>query len=1476
MSGIDERVVGMKFDNAQFQKGVADTNNSLASLKQGLNLDGAAKSLDGLNAAGSRFSLAGVAAGVDAIGAKFSALSILGITALVNIGNQAINTGINLVKSLTIGPIADGFSDYNAKLSSVQTIMNATGASIETVSGYFSELDTYADKTIYNLTDMTGAFAKFTNAGVGMDKSVPAIKGIANMVALAGQDAGAASIAMYNLSQSIAGGFLTTTDYKSLNLANVATKEWKGQMVEAAVAAGTLKKTGDGLYEFKGAKKAATEAELFNDHLAEGWASTDALMKVLGDYGNTQTAIGSKAQAAAQDVKSFGMMMETLKAGVGTGWTDTFEILVGNLHEAKALFTPLTATIGGILSTFDEARNKVLGEWKELGGRTAVIDTIKFAFMSLSQIVRKVSGAFSEIFPPLTGQTLMNITMALKNFVMGLTPTPKVLNEIHRTAKGLFAVLDLGRMVIVGVWKVLVRLLGMVADGSGGILSFTANIGDMLVKFRETVKQGNFINTFFLKLHTVISFLETALKNAATWFTDLFKGVEKFEAKGAITAIENMGRSIKPLEGSANLVRSAWEKLGDVFKGVFEFLKPLGEKFGTWVKGVGDTMNSAIGNMNWDLVLKGINTGLFAGLVLLVRKFFAGGFQDAADGGGIIQHIKDMFGGMTETLGEMQNTLRAGQLVAIAVAVALLAASAVSLAAVDGDKLQKALGALAILFGQLMVAMTIFEKINPTASIVKMAGLGTAMILLAIAIRILVESVEALGKLDWESLLKGLVGVTVLLGGISVAGNMMSGPSKNMIATGIGLMFVAVAIKILASAVGDFGTMDWQKMMQGLIGVGIVLGGLALFTQLSKTSAGGMVQGAGLILLGVAIKILASAVNDFANMDVARIQQGLGALTGVLGMLAIFSRVVNPSGMISMGIAMVVLGAALKIMASAISDLGNIPLDVIEKGLVAMAGALLIIAVALQLMPISSLLSAAALIVVAFALKILAEVMNSMGGMSWDEIGRGLTVLAASLLIIAAAVTAMVFALPGAVALLVVVHALGMFIPVLQQLAGMSWDTITSGLRAVATILGVFAIAGLVLGILSPLFAAFGIALVLVGAGALLAGVGILALSVGITALSIAGAAGTASLVTMIMALVAMLPAIMIQVGLALVEFANVIGNSAPQFVDAIVKVLTALLNGINEVAPKIIDTLWRLVVLLVETLVRGIPYLVDGGMRLIVGILQGIGNNIGRVIDEGANIIVQFLNGIGRNIPKVAQAAADLIINFVNGLADAIRNNTDRMNTAGRNLASAIIDGMTSGIRNGIGAVADAARNIASSALDTVKSWLGIKSPSREFKKLGAFSSEGFANGIIALTPLVGKASEQMGKTALSTMKKTLSSIGDGLSSDIDINPTIRPVLDLSDVKNKSKQLNGLLAPPHLSVDGSYAKAATLVERERATREAASETGSSAETTTTGDQYTYIQTINSPKAVSAAETYRATKSLIAQAKDTKKGAPTK
>jgi hypothetical protein len=906
--------------------------------------------------------------------------------------------------------------------------------------------------------------------------------------------------------------------------------------------------------------------------------------------------------------------------------------------------------------------------------------------------------------------------------------------------------------------------------------------------------------------------------------------------------------------------------MGDIFRGIIDFLKPVGEKLGSWMKTVGDNISSAMGNMDWNLVLDGINTGLFAGLVLLVKKFFTGGFQKAADGGGIIQHLKDVFGGITDTLGQMQNTLKAGTLLAIAGAVALLAASAVALSSVDSGKLTAALGALAILFTQLLAAMTVFEKINANASVRNMVAIGTGMILLAVAIRILVSSVEALSKLSWEELLKGLVGVTVLLGGLAVAMKIMGPQSGKMISTGIGLLAISIGIKVLASAVKDFAEMDWQKMMQGLIGVGIVLGGLAIFTRLAKVSKGSIGSSVGLILLGVALKIIASAVTDFASMNPSTIQQGLGAVIGILGALGVFSRLVNPSGMVAMGVSMVIIGAALKILASAITDIGKIPIDTLMTGLLGMVGVLAIIAATMNVMPKNMIFSAAGLAIVAASLLILSDVLKKMGGMSWEEIGKGLTVLAGSLLILAGAMYLMSGALLGATALLVVVAALTLLVPVLQALGGMSWEQIGTGLGALAATLGVLAVAGLVLGVLSPLFAAFGISLILVGAGALLAGAGILAFSVGITALAVAGAAGTAVLISMIMSIAAMLPAIMVQVGLALVAFAKVISDSAPAFGTAIISVLTTLLDVINVMSPKIVDTLWRLVVLLVETIVRGIPYLVDAGMRLVIGILDGIGRNIGKIVDSATRIITEFIDGIARNIPKITQSAANLIISFVEGLATAIRNNSARMNTAGLDLAGAIIDGMVNGVGQGISRVADAAKNIATSALDTVKGWLGIKSPSREFHKIGAFSTEGFVGGILSLLGSVKTASKSVGSTAMDAIKKSISSVSAAVSSDLNMSPTIRPVLDLSAIKKDSGLIGNMLTPPQLAIDGSYAKASTLAANARANQESVT-TDQNGTVSESESKFTFIQNNTSPKALSQAEIYRNTKNQLSVAK---------
>ena len=268
---VDERVVEMRFDNKQFEANVQTSLSTLEKLKQSLNLEGATKGLENVNATAKRFDMSGVSDAVETVKARFSALEVMGITALANITNSAVNAGKRMIESLTIAPISQGFDEYELKMGSIQTIMMSTGASLEEVNKYLNELNTYSDKTIYSFQDMTSNIGKFTNAGVGLEDAVMAIQGVSNVAAVSGANTNEASRAMYNFAQALSAGYVKLIDWKSIENANMATVEFKTQLLESAVACGTLTKTADGMYKtVKGNVIDATHG--FNDSLQDQWS----------------------------------------------------------------------------------------------------------------------------------------------------------------------------------------------------------------------------------------------------------------------------------------------------------------------------------------------------------------------------------------------------------------------------------------------------------------------------------------------------------------------------------------------------------------------------------------------------------------------------------------------------------------------------------------------------------------------------------------------------------------------------------------------------------------------------------------------------------------------------------------------------------------------------------------------------------------------------------------------------------------------------------------------------------------------------------------------------------------------------------------------------------------------------------------------------------------------------------------------------
>lgn len=355
---VDERVVSMQFDNKHFESNVKTTMSTLDKLKKSLNLEKSAKGLENINAAAKNCNLSPMANAVESVKSKFSALEVMGITALANITNSAVNYGKRLISAFTVDPIRTGFNEFELKMGSIQTIMASTGESLDTVNKYLNELNEYSDKTIYSFSDMTSNIGKFTNAGVKLEDAVLAIKGVSNEAAISGANANEASRAMYNFAQALSSGYVKLIDWKSLENANMATVGFKQELINTAVELKVLTETTDGYKTSAGT--VITPTKNFNESLQDQWMTTDVLIGTLKKYATETTDIGKKAFAAAQDVKTFSMMMDTLKEAAQSGWAATWELIVGDFEQGKTLWTKVSGVLGDIIGKSADARNKLI------------------------------------------------------------------------------------------------------------------------------------------------------------------------------------------------------------------------------------------------------------------------------------------------------------------------------------------------------------------------------------------------------------------------------------------------------------------------------------------------------------------------------------------------------------------------------------------------------------------------------------------------------------------------------------------------------------------------------------------------------------------------------------------------------------------------------------------------------------------------------------------------------------------------------------------------------------------------------------------------------------------------------------------------------------------------------------------------------------------------------------------------------------
>lgn len=1228
---IDERVVEMRFDNRQFEAGVKTSLSTLDKLKEGLDLDGAAKGLKGLGEAAKKCDLSTLSNSVETVRMKFSALEVMAVTALSNITNSVINTGKRMIESFTLEPVKQGFDEYELKMGSIQTIMMSTGASLEEVNKYLQELNTYSDKTIYSFQDMTSNIGKFTNAGVGLEDAVMAIQGVSNVAAVSGANANEASRAMYNFAQALSAGYVKLIDWKSIENANMATVEFKTQLLESAVACGTLTKTADGMYKtVKGNVIDATHN--FNDSLQDQWMTTEALVGTLRNYADETTDIGKKAFAAAQDVKTFSQLIDTLKEAAGSGWANTWEILFGDFDEAKELWTGLSQAIGGFIDTQSDARNSVLQGWKDLGGRTELIESLKNMLKGIGTVIKPITEAFRDIFPPTTAEQLHNLTEGLLKFTEKLTLSDTASENLKNTFKGLFAILDICKRAIGAILGPVGSLLGKVTGLGGGVLGVTGSIGEWLVKLDEAKE-------------SMKELFGTAEENIQVPGLELLHMIlEKLK--------ERAGQVKDAIVGLKDGISDAFSKIGgntDVskFAALIQALSIAAKKIGGGIfDALGNGINkivTAVSNADFSGIIDLLNGISIGGIAIAITKFTNSLTKPFDEVGGLLDNVKGILDGVRGCFEAYQTQLKAGTLLKIASAIAILAASIVAISLIDSEKLSASLGAITVLFAELMASMSVFTKIS--GDVKGAVKSSTVMLAMSTSILILASALKKIGDLDGGQLAKGVAGVTALMAAMVGAVKLlnMSGGSSMKGATQ--MVLFAASIKILASVCTDLATLEWDGLAKGLTGVGVLLAEVSLFMNTAKFSGKSLTTAAGIVILASAIKILASACKDLGSLDFGQLVKGLGSIGILLAEITVFTKLTGDAkGLVSTGIAMIGIGAAMKIFASAMGDFGNLDWNQIAKGLVAMGGALAEVAIAMKVMPKNTISVGVGLIAVGAALEIVANALGKMGGMTWEEIAKGLVTMGGALAELAIGLNVMNGTLPGSAAMLVAAGALAILTPVLLALGSMSWESIAKGLVTIAGAFTVIGVAGLVLTPLVPTilalagaFALIGVGTAAIGAGLLAAGAGLSAIAVGITALATSLGAGVtvivAGLSAIITGIAALIPAVAEKLGEAIIAFCGVIAQGAP---------------AIGEAVKAVVLTL-------VDVLVECVPAIADGALALLSGVLASLANYTPEIVDSIMLFLINLLNGIAERLPELIQAAVNVIAAFFSGIIDAL-----------------------------------------------------------------------------------------------------------------------------------------------------------------------------------------------------------------------------
>ena len=1073
---IDERVVEMRFDANQFNNNIDTSIQSINKLNTSIDNMSTGKGLLNLSRAAEKVDFSKTEWAATHAGFHIQDVFEKATRFLENnIANRLVNFGTNIAKSLTIEPVFTGFNEYEQKMGSVQTIMNGANVSLEETMNTLEELNQYADKTIYSFGDMTNSIGKFVNAGVPLQDAVDAIKGISNEAAVSGATAVEAGRAMYNIAQALSTGSMKLIDWKSIENANMATMEFKKTLIETGAEMNAIQK-GNG--SSLSAEELLADPSKFRASI-EGvkgntWVTDKVMIEALKKYADETTEFGKKAYAAAQDVKTFTMLMDTLKEAAQSGWAVSMENVIGNFEEAKQMWTAVNNEVGGLLDKSADERNKLLEEWNKGGGRAALLNSVANVWFTLKDTIVGVKEAFRDVFPSITSKQLIGMTKGLEIFTQRIREfmaDAKTMGTIKNIFSGFFKAINSIKSAIAQFWSAGKSIFGNITKAFTNVFSVTKEAEGISSIF---VKMGNAIGTFGQKVNEFFTSSKNS-ENIVKIFEGIFSAVDLLR-KGLVTLWNVASAVISPLLGGASGIGSALlEIAADIasfvtaLNGGTEALSDFGSIAGK-IKDIAVVVINAIkgifdpSNISGDTFgkIKEIFTGLFDKFSL--PKIDFNGLKVPEVVINSLTILKDtlssVFNSLTKNL-QTNDVLK--PIFNLFIGLSNVTNGIIGVA----SSLLNAIKSIFDGFANMMNTapfLTISMLFNNILNIINLLNTGFAMGSITQTFQKLAGILDNFGDAfeGWlnESLAKAAKNFAIAIAIVAAALIVLSTVEPDRLLTAV-IALTAVAYGL-------------RKAITGLSGIKFegVESFKKSFSQLGTLTT----VTTSVIKFAAAIAIVALAIKSIGSLDIDNLVASTLAIVVISAALVKVSNslVKTASGMNKLeasnlkkiGFVIIEFAAGVRILASAIKVIGEMKLTDIVTGLVAIAIAMKgLTQVADKIGKINSSTigkTAFALLTFSVAVRLIASAVNSIGQLGIEGVVAGLigiTVILSELAIAARILGESQASTKAAVVLLALAVSIGILGNAISKFGTMSEDQLTQGMYAiivaVAAMLGI-------------------------------------------------------------------------------------------------------------------------------------------------------------------------------------------------------------------------------------------------------------------------------------------------------------------------------------------------------------------------------------------------------------------------------------